>query len=258
MQAIILAAGMGKRLGEHTRGKAKCMVSVAGRPMIDRMLLQLVAMKVNRVIIVTGYMGHELKEHIGSRFADATDIVYIDNDAYATTNNIYSLYLAKDFFADDDTLLLESDLTLDDNLCASLSANPHADVALVSPYRQWMDGTVVTLSNNFRITRFIGKDAFRPDGNTDYYKTVNVYKFSHTFLSEVYLPALEAYRNTHGDNEYYERVLGEIVASERHTLYAQVVGDDLWYEIDDANDLAAAERRFARHGGATYTEPTRP
>ena len=88
MQAIILAAGMGKRLGERTREKAKCMVSVAGVPMIDRMLTQLAALRTERVIIVTGYMADELKKHIGNRYDSLMKIEYIDNEAYATTNNI--------------------------------------------------------------------------------------------------------------------------------------------------------------------------
>ena len=77
MQAIILAAGMGKRLGERTREKAKCMVSVAGVPMIDRMLTQLAALRTERVIIVTGYMADELKKHIGNRYDSLMKIEYI-------------------------------------------------------------------------------------------------------------------------------------------------------------------------------------
>lgn len=236
---------MGKRLGERTREKAKCMVSVAGVPMIDRMLTQLAALRTERVIIVTGYMADELKKHIGNRYNSLMKIEYIDNEAYATTNNIYSLYLAKDTFADGNTLLLESDLTLADGLLESLVKNPCPDVALVSEYKDWMDGTVVTLDQEDRITRFIGKGGYRTTDNASYYKTVNIYKFSSAFLCGTYLPALEAYRRAHGDNEYYERVLGEIVTQNSYPLSAQVVDNSQWYEIDDADDLAAAEERFA-------------
>ena len=108
-----------------------------------------------------------------------------------------------------------------------------------------MDGTVVTLDRENRITRFIGKGGYRTTDNASYYKTVNIYKFSSAFLCGTYLPALEAYRRAHGDNEYYERVLGEIVTQNSYPLSAQVVDNSQWYEIDDADDLAAAEERFA-------------
>ncbi len=246
MQAIILAAGMGKRLGEHTHEKAKCMVSVAGVPMIDRMLAQLAALKTERVVIVTGYMASELEKHIGNRYEGMLKIEYVENPDYATTNNIYSLYLARDTFAADDILLLESDLVIDDSLLPALVGNACRDVALVSKYQSWMNGTVVTLGGSEKIVRFIGKEAFCKEDSGEYYKTVNIYKFSKDFLCNVYLPALEKYRSEHGDNEYYEKVLGEIVERNEAELFAQVADDKLWYEIDDSDDLAAAECRFGK------------
>ena len=57
MQAIILAAGMGRRLGEYTKENTKCMLPVNGVRLIDRMLNQLANLKLNRVIIVVGYKG---------------------------------------------------------------------------------------------------------------------------------------------------------------------------------------------------------
>lgn len=246
MQAIILAAGMGKRLGEYTHEKAKCMVSVAGVPMIDRMLAQLAALKTERVVIVTGYMAGELEKHIGNRYEGMLKIEYVENPDYATTNNIYSLYLARDTFSADDTLLLESDLVIDDSLLPALVGNACRDVALVSKFQSWMNGTVVTLGGGEKIVRFIGKEGFREEDSGGYYKTVNIYKFSRDFLCKVYLPALEKYRSEHGDNEYYEKVLGEIVERNEAELFAQVADDKLWYEIDDSDDLAAAERRFGK------------
>ena len=62
MQAIILAAGMGKRLGELTQGNTKCMVEVNGVKLIDRVLNQLSAFNLTRVVIVVGYKGKELQE----------------------------------------------------------------------------------------------------------------------------------------------------------------------------------------------------
>ena len=68
MQAIILAAGMGRRLGEKTRDNTKCMVEVNGVKLIDRLLGQLAGLDLQRVIIVVGYKGKELREYIESTY----------------------------------------------------------------------------------------------------------------------------------------------------------------------------------------------
>jgi len=112
MQAIILAAGMGRRLKELTKNNTKCMIEVNGVKLIDRLLLQLSHLRLNRVVIVVGYKGKELMEYIGNRYDDKLKIEYVNNDVYDKTNNIYSLALAKKQLQEDDTLLIESDLIL--------------------------------------------------------------------------------------------------------------------------------------------------
>ena len=59
MQAIILAAGMGKRLGEYTKNNTKCMVEVNGMKLIDRAINQLAKLHLNRIVLVIGYEGAE-------------------------------------------------------------------------------------------------------------------------------------------------------------------------------------------------------
>ena len=94
MQAIILAAGMGRRLGELTRDNTKCMVKVNGTTLIDRLLDQLSRLDLNRVVMVVGYEGKKLREYIGNRFDHLLRIEYVNNPVYDKTNNIYSLALA--------------------------------------------------------------------------------------------------------------------------------------------------------------------
>lgn len=96
MQAIILAAGMGRRLGEWTKNQTKCMVPVNGVRLIDRVLGQLSKLSLQRVIIVVGYQGKALRDYIGHRYDDLLKIEYAENPIYDKTNNIYSLSLVKD------------------------------------------------------------------------------------------------------------------------------------------------------------------
>ena len=64
MQAIILAAGMGKRLGELTKTNTKCMIKVNGQTLIDRMMKQLVQLRLSRVVFVIGLEGGKFKKNI--------------------------------------------------------------------------------------------------------------------------------------------------------------------------------------------------
>lgn len=244
MQAIILAAGMGKRLGEYTQHNTKCMVPVNGRPLIDRMLEQLSLLHLNRVVIVVGYEGQKLIEHINTLDLDLK-IEFVHNPIYDKTNNIYSLALAKDKMMEDDTLLIESDLIVDDRMFELLLSNPFPNLALVARYETWMDGTMVRIDEENNIVNFVPKAAFNYADTDKYYKTVNIYKFSKEFSATKYVPFLEAYTKSVGNNEYYENVLRIISFLNSHDLKALPITNEKWYEIDDKQDLDIAEALFS-------------
>ena len=244
MQAIILAAGMGKRLKELTSNATKCMVEVNGVTMIERALSQLDALKLDRIVIVVGYEGQKLIDYI-SMLEVQTRIEYVSNDVYYKTNNIYSLYLAKDYLVQDDTILLESDLIFEDAVLKRLLDNPYPSLALVAKFESWMDGTVVTLDEEDNIKSFLGKKDFVFEDIPNYYKTVNIYKFSKEFSNSHYVPFLEAYCKALGNNEYYEQVLKVITLLDKPEIKAERLNHEAWYEIDDVQDLNIAESIFA-------------
>lgn len=245
MQAVILAAGMGRRLKELTKDNTKCMVKVNGVPLIDRLLGQLSRLELSRVIIVVGHKGDNLINHIGNRYAGILNIEYVENPIYDKTNNIYSLALAKDKLIEDDTLLIESDLILDDRMFSRIMEDPYPNLALVAKYRTWMDGTMVRIDDENNVVNFITKKAFKYSDVDHYYKTVNLYKFSKDFLVYKYVPFLDAYCSALGNNEYYEQVLRVICMLDNSELKALPITDEKWYEIDDIQDLDIAEALFA-------------
>ena len=245
MQAIILAAGMGRRLGEYTKDNTKCMLPVNGVRLIDRMLNQLAELDLKRVVIVVGYQAQNLIDYIGNRYDDRLKIKYVENPIYDKTNNIYSLALAKQQMQEDDTLLLESDLIYEEGMLRLLTENPYPNLALVAKYEQWMDGTMVRLDHDNNIVNFVPKAAFDYNEASSYYKTVNIYKFSRDFSQTKYVPFLEAYSKAVGNNEYYENVLRIISFLNSHELKALPITNEKWYEIDDKQDLDIAEALFA-------------
>lgn len=244
MQAVILAAGMGKRLGELTKNNTKCMVKINGISLINRLLEQLSKLSLNKIIIVIGYEGEKLKNYLGYSYK-TIEIEYIENPIYNKTNNIYSLYLAKEKLLEDDTILIESDLIFEDSIFTLLKQSSYPNVAVVAKYESWMDGTMVRIDNENNIINFIPKKAFRYEDIALYYKTVNIYKFSKEFARNQYIPFLEAYIHALGNNEYYEQVLRVITILDNCNLKALILNNEKWYEIDDIQDLDIAETIFS-------------
>lgn len=247
MQAVILAAGMGKRLKELTRDNTKCMVKVNGVTLIERMLRQLDGKKLSKIVLVVGYECQKLMDYI-SLLQIHTPIIYIRNTVYDKTNNIYSLYLARDYLCEEDTLLFESDIIFEESVIDLLLDDPRDTLALVDKYESWMDGTCVRLSEGDHIEEVISKKQFSYREIKDYYKTVNIYKFSREFSRMYYIPFLKAYLEVLGNNEYYEQVLRVIAILDSSVIQAMRLNGQLWYEIDDIQDLDIASSMFADDG----------
>ena len=244
MQALILAAGMGKRLKELTRNNTKCMVKVNGVTLIERLLRQLDMFHLSRIVIVIGYEGQKLTDYIGTLDIN-TPVTYVNNPVYDRTNNIYSLSLAKDYLLNDDTLLMESDLIFEDDVLKEILDDPRDTLALVDKYESWMDGTCIKISEEDTIEAFVPGSKFLFDDIPNYYKTVNIYKFSRHFSETHYVPFLDAYTKALGDNEYYEQVLRVITMLDNPEIKAKKLSGQLWYEIDDIQDLDIASSMFA-------------
>lgn len=244
MQALMLAAGMGKRLGRFTSGQTKCMVQVGGKTLLEHAAEALRRAGIRKLILVTGYAGDKLEAYARQTLTDF-ELVFVDNPDYAVTNNIYSLYLAREEFMKDDTILLESDLIYDGDLIRRLVEDPRKDMVTVAKYESWMDGTVTLLDEDGVIREFVEKKDFRFDRAENYYKTVNIYKFSKDFAERLYIPFLHAYIRAYGMNQYYELVLKTLTRTPGAQMHAFEVGSMKWYEIDDAQDLDIANTLFA-------------
>ncbi|WP_029513441.1 aminotransferase class I/II-fold pyridoxal phosphate-dependent enzyme [Mycoplasmopsis primatum] len=245
MNAIILAAGLGSRLKKITNNKCKAMVDVNGVPLIERILRILEKKDINKIFVVSGYKTDELQNFVKS-LEIKKPIKFIENPIYDKTNNIYSFLLTKSEAIKDDFLLLESDLIFDESIIDNLLDDKFPNLALVDKYEPWMDGTCLKINKDNTISQFISKNNFAYNEANDYYKTVNIYKFSKNFARDIYFPYLEKYINKNGMNNYYEDVLPEIINSDNTILRAKIIDEkSKWYEIDDEQDLNIAESIFA-------------
>jgi histidinol-phosphate/aromatic aminotransferase/cobyric acid decarboxylase-like protein/choline kinase len=244
MQAVILAAGIGKRLRPITDTIPKCLVPVNGKPMIVNALELLESCGIGEVIIVVGYLKEKVYETLGRSFGKIK-ISYIENDIYDETNNVYSLWLARDRL-NKDTILLECDLYYGGDLMDKILEGKEDCRVLVSKYESFMSGTVVEVGQDGVIKRLItAKEQYPGFDFSDKYKTVNIYYFSAGFLQQYFVPNLDLYVRTQGTSSYYELVLGALIYFQKPEIRATIVDGIKWFEIDDEADLHRAEYYFA-------------
>lgn len=243
MQAMILAAGMGKRLKHLTENNTKCMVKVNETSIIERALRILDRKGLSKIVLVVGYKGKKLIEFV-EQLDIHTPLVYVWNYDYEKTNNIYSLSLAKEYLCREDTLLLESDLVFEESIIDMLLEDKRTSLALVDKFESWMDGSCMVIDEADRILDFIPGKYFDFREKENYYKTVNIYKLSRQFSKNIYVPFLEAYEKAMGENEYYESVIKLIVMLDTSEIRVKRLNGQKWYEIDDVQDLDIAESLF--------------
>lgn len=242
MKAIILAAGFGRRLQPITNTMPKSMVPVGGTPLIIRSMTKIAKLGISEFVIVTGHMADYIKEHIGPEF-NGIPVKYIENKDYQTTNNICSLEMAVDSI-DDDTYLFECDLLYSEKLPVELSETD-CDCSIVTSYfnKDTMDGTVIQIEEEDKAVNLILKK--EQDENFDYSdkrKTVNIYKFKKDFFTKALGPVLKKEVAAGNVNSYYELCLREIILSKKWDIRVMNVPESYWCEIDDAEDLARAEK----------------
>ena len=90
MQALMLAAGMGKRLKKYTNDNTKCMLEVAGKKLIDRAIESILKAKIKKFILVIGYKGQELKKYIEEKNSNLDrEFVFIENTKKTKKKNFY-------------------------------------------------------------------------------------------------------------------------------------------------------------------------
>lgn len=259
MNAIILAAGYGRRMRPLTDHAHKTLIEVGGETVLARIVAAVLAQGITAITLVTGYRADDLRSHLATRFPGHA-FHWVHNAAYATTNNIVSLHLAMEALpAGTDVLIIESDLLFDPAILARLLANPQPNVALVDRHRPGLDGTVVTVEAGV-VTGIIPPhlQGARFDFS-DKFKTLNIYKFGAEFCDRSFRRLLEFYVRAVSDNCYYELILGIIIYMQSGRIHAEIVGEEPWEEIDDPNDLDVARFVFepagrrarldAAHGG---------
>jgi histidinol-phosphate/aromatic aminotransferase/cobyric acid decarboxylase-like protein/choline kinase len=255
VRAVILAAGIGRRMRPLSDQRHKTLLEVGGRTIMGRIIDGLEANGITQVCIVTGYRAAEVEGYVTHEFP-GLDFTFIRNEAYASTNNIYSMALAlEELTPDDDIILIESDLVYEPAVLSRLLKSEHENVALVDRYRIGMDGTVVSVADSHVITQVIPTSL--QDERFDFsdkFKTLNIYKFSAEFCRTTFRKLLTYYARIIDDNCYYELILGILIYMQQVQIHAEILEGELWAEVDDPNDLHSADFAFSPSDRRRYLE----
>lgn len=244
MKALILAAGFGKRLRPITNTIPKSMVEVNGTPLLVNALNNLTALGITDIGIVVGHMADYIREHIGNEWNGAK-ISYYENPRYLETNNVVSLYKAVDF-CDDDMLMLECDIYYHKEMVERLMAGEGECSILVSPFNPvTMDGSVIRVDGDKALELILGKWQGADFDYSSTRKTVNMYRFTKAFTAK-YMPLIKWYVENMGENSYYEKVLGSLMYLRECDMRIVEVPEEMWCEVDDADDLRRARERFGK------------
>lgn len=234
--ALLLAAGTGSRLYPLTKSSPKCLTLVNEKSILERLIKNLKKQGFKRLVIVTGYKKECIMDILGSKFGDLC-IEYIYSPLYKTTNNIYSLWMARNII-NEPFVLFESDLVLESSL---LNEMVFPDKMAVAQMQPWLNGTTVSVSKTNHVTQF-------QKGTTEAYsdirhKTVNIYSFSLSSWKAV-IKRLNQYISEGSVNCYYETIFSEMVSDKSLKFEAVSFDHKPWYEIDTVYDLAEAEKLF--------------
>ncbi len=235
--ALLLAAGMGDRLRPLTSNSPKCLVKVNEKSFLERLVINLKKQGFKRLVVVTGHYDNCIREFLSTMNQDII-IDFIHSSKYQSTNNIYSLWMAREAIREP-FLLVEGDLIFDVTLLDNMV---YPDRIAISEILPWMNGTTVSINSSFQI-----KD-FHKDTCTEFvkmkYKTVNIYSFSLASWDAI-IKKLDQYISANKVNDYYEIVFAEMVAEGILKLRAINFDTNFWYEVDTIEDLREAEKLFA-------------
>jgi choline kinase len=239
VKAVILAAGQGIRLRPLTSHLPKCLVQINGKSILQYQLEALDSVGIRNCVVVVGFMAQQVQEYFGSKFANI-DLTYVLNECFKETNNLYSLWLAKQHLRNN-TILIEGDILFDRLLLEDIGRSQHPNVAVVDKFRSHMDGTVVLPKEGF-VDSMILKSQQSMDFNYQTaLKTVNIYVLNRVPLRDFLIPALDSWVALGFRDQFYESTIAQIISQGNLRLAIHCTGIRRWMEIDTVEDVQRAE-----------------
>lgn len=234
MKALILAAGLGTRLAPITDSCPKSMVPVNGKPIIQKQIENLLENNITDITVVGGYLYEVLEKFIHDKYPDVKMINSVD---YASTNNMYSAFMGKDYVGDDDFLMMNADVYYDSSVIKSLLAFDKSN-AIVTDIGNYLEESMKVIEKDGHLVE-IAKTITKEDALG---ASIDVYKFSKEGGNAFFEKCREYIEDKKELKKWSEVALNDIL-SEVDFYACPLVGR--WYEIDNHEDLKIAEELFS-------------
>jgi choline kinase len=238
MKAVILAAGMAKRLRPLTDSTPKCLLEIGNQTILGITLNNIISNNINEVIIVTGYLEGQIREFVQTRFPGVA-ATFIRNEHYDSTNNIYSLWLVRDALNHDDMLLMDSDIVFDGNIIAKLLGSGYENCLALKRHRVQDEEIKVIADTNGRVVE-ISKEVNPEEAAGE---SVGIEVFRGELLLELFNVIDRKIKLEKNVNQFYEAAFQEVI-DKKNEIFIVDITDSFCMEIDTAEDLKAAGLQY--------------
>ena len=238
MKAIILAAGMASRLRPLTLTTPKSLLKVGERSLLQRSMDALIANGVTEFCIVTGYLHEMIEDFVRKQYADSIQVTFIYNKVYETTNNIYSLWLARPFAEGQEVLLLDSDLLYDPQIVTRVLATDAPNVLTLIRHELGEEEMKVVTDAQGSIKE-ISKTCNPAEAAGE---SLGIEKMGKDYTKALYRELEPMMNEEHLENVFYERAFERLIP-QGHTYQVLDVTELFSCELDTIEDFENAKAK---------------
>lgn len=236
MIAVILAAGMASRLRPLTNNTPKCLLDVKGRSLLERSMDSLIAGGVREFVIVTGYLHQMIEDFVAKRYGNSIKVTFINNDVFESTNNIYSLWLARPAVDGKQFLLLDSDLLYDPQIAKHVIDSSSDNVLTLIRHELGEEEMKVVIGADGNITE-ISKTCSPAAAAGE---SLGIEKIGASYSSALYKELDKMMNVEHLENKFYELAFERLI-QQGHTYTVFDASDYFSCELDTVADFENAK-----------------
>ncbi|WP_298616504.1 phosphocholine cytidylyltransferase family protein [uncultured Odoribacter sp.] len=238
MKAVILAAGIASRLRPLTDHTPKCLLEIGGKSLLERAIQGLLANNIRELILVTGYLQEQIVTFVQKKFPEL-EVKFIHNEKYASTNNIYSLWLVKNSIKEENIVLLDSDILFDPGLVKAVIDSPYPDTLALNSHPLCEEemkviadstGKVTEISKTCPPTQAIGE-------------SIGIEKISNAYLKLLFQELDQMIVDEKLGNVFYEAAFQRLIAKGKsfHIVDTSALFS---MELDTQEDFQAATEKL--------------
>lgn len=240
MKAIILAAGMASRLRPLTENTPKCLLKVGKKCLLQRSIDALASNGIRDFVIVTGYLHEMIETFVAEQYGDKINVKFIHNDVFDSTNNIYSLWLARPEAEGQEILLLDSDLLYDPRIITKVMESDADNVLTLIRHELGEEEMKVVLDHENGTIIEISKTCNPADAAGE---SLGIEKMGCRYTSALYQELEPMMNEEHLENVFYERAFERLIAK-GHTYKVIDVTELFSCELDTVEDFENAKEKI--------------